>query len=91
LRTTLDQGLYLETISRPDPDQEFALADAFDATHGQVTAWAALRSLEQAGLIDLRQIAPVVNSRLSRNREKDVATPARTPASRPPPTPTRSS
>jgi hypothetical protein len=60
LRATLDQGLYLETFFRLDPDLEFALADATDATHRQVTAWAALRSLEQAGLIDLREIAPAV-------------------------------
>ena len=36
------------------------MADADDATHRQVTAWAALRSLQQAGLIELREIAPAV-------------------------------
>jgi hypothetical protein len=60
LRATLDLGLYLSAISRLDPDLEFALADAEDATLRQVTAWASLRSLEQAGLIGLAQIAPAV-------------------------------
>ena len=60
LRATLDLGLYLSAISRLDPDLEFALADAEDATHRQVAAWASLRSLEQAGLIGLPQIAPAV-------------------------------
>jgi hypothetical protein len=43
-----------------DPDLEFALADADDATHRQVAAWASLRSLEHAGLIGLPHIAPAV-------------------------------
>jgi hypothetical protein len=60
LRATLDLGLYLSAISRLDPDLEFALANADDATHRQVAAWASLRSLEQAGLIGLPQIAPAV-------------------------------
>ncbi|MEU7906207.1 hypothetical protein [Actinoplanes sp. NPDC049118] len=60
LRATLHQGLALDAISRLDPDLEFALADADDATHRQVAAWAALRSLERAGLIGLPQIAPAV-------------------------------
>jgi hypothetical protein len=60
LRATLNQGLYLEAISTLDPTLEFALADADDGTHRQVAAWAALRSLEQAGLIHLREIAPAV-------------------------------
>jgi hypothetical protein len=60
LRATLHEGLALDAISRLDPDLEFALADADDATHRQVAAWAALWSLEQAGLIGLPQIAPAV-------------------------------
>jgi len=60
LRATLHVGLALDLISRLDEDLEFALADADDATHRQVAAWAALRSLEQAGLIGLPQIAPAV-------------------------------
>jgi hypothetical protein len=36
------------------------MADADDATHRQVAAWAALQSLEQAGIIGLPQIAPAV-------------------------------
>jgi hypothetical protein len=60
LRATLELGLYLNQISELDPDLEFALAETDDATHRRVAAWAALRSLEQAGLIDLPQIAPAV-------------------------------
>ena len=60
LRATLDVGLALDAISALDPDLEFALAEADDTTHRQVAAWAALRSLEQAGLIGLPQIAPAV-------------------------------
>jgi hypothetical protein len=60
LRATLHEGVALDLISVLDPDLEFALAEADDATHRQVAAWAALRSLEQAGLIDLPPVAPAV-------------------------------
>ncbi|MEV6350778.1 hypothetical protein [Actinoplanes sp. NPDC051851] len=53
-------GLYYEDLSRLDMDLEFALADADDQTHRQVAAWAALQCLQEAGLIDLPQIAPAV-------------------------------
>ncbi|MBU2664884.1 hypothetical protein KOI35_15380 [Actinoplanes bogorensis] len=60
LRATLTAGLYLDAISQLDPDLEFALSEADDATHRRVAAWAALRSLAQAGLVDLPEIAPAV-------------------------------
>ena len=41
-------------------DLEFALAEAGDRTHRQVAAWAALRCLDEAGLIGLRPLAPAV-------------------------------
>ena len=51
---------YLDALSRLDMDLEFALADADDRTHRQVAAWAALRSLDEAGLIGLPQLAPAI-------------------------------
>ncbi|GAB1639617.1 hypothetical protein [Krasilnikovia sp. MM14-A1259] len=54
------EGLYLSAISELDIDLEFAVADADDATQRQIATWATLRSLEQAGLVDLPQIAPAV-------------------------------
>ena len=54
------EGLYLSAISQLDIDLEFALAEADDTTHRHVAGWATLRSLEQAGLVDLPQIAPAV-------------------------------
>ncbi|GGN93532.1 hypothetical protein GCM10010112_81870 [Actinoplanes lobatus] len=54
------EGLYLDAISRLDIDLEFAVADADDATQRQIATWATLRSLEQAGLVDLPPIAPAV-------------------------------
>lgn len=54
------EGLYLSAISELDIDLEFALAEADDATHRRVAAWATLRSLEQAGLIVLPAIAEPV-------------------------------
>ncbi|HWS38164.1 MAG TPA: hypothetical protein VN408_36190 [Actinoplanes sp.] len=58
LRRTLDTGLYLSVLSRIDMDLEFALSAVDDRTHRAVTAWAALRCLEDSGLIGLPQIAP---------------------------------
>lgn len=62
LRRTLEfgVGLALDALSRLDMDLEFALADADDQLHRQVAAWAALRCLEEAGLIGLPQLAPAV-------------------------------
>ncbi|MEV6349205.1 hypothetical protein [Actinoplanes sp. NPDC051851] len=53
-------GLALGTLSRLDVDLEFALAEVDDRTHRQVAAWAALRCLEEAGMIGLPQLAPAV-------------------------------
>lgn len=50
-------GLALDALSRLDMDLEFALAGADDQVHRQVAAWAALRCLEEAGLIGLPQLA----------------------------------
>ncbi|MBW6436906.1 hypothetical protein KZ829_24480 [Actinoplanes hulinensis] len=54
------EGLYLDAISELDIDLEFAVADADDATQRHIATWATLRSLEQAGLVDLPQIAAAV-------------------------------
>ena len=62
LRRTLESGLALDALSRLDMDLEFALAEADDRTHRRVTAWAALRCLEEAGLIGLAQLAPAVTA-----------------------------
>lgn len=62
LRRTLEfgVGLALDALSRLDMDLEFALAEADDRTHRQVAAWAALRCLEQSGLIGIPQLTPAV-------------------------------
>ena len=62
LRATLGAGLSLRTISALDPELEFALADVEDEVHRQVAAWAVLRSLTQAGLVDRPQLAPAVTA-----------------------------
>jgi hypothetical protein len=56
------QGLYATLLARLDIELTFALSEADDATHRAVAAWAAVRALEQAGLIDLPAIAPAVTA-----------------------------
>jgi hypothetical protein len=56
------QGLYAADLTRLDIDLAFALSETDDTTHRAVAAWATLRSLEHAGLIDLPSIAPAVKA-----------------------------
>jgi hypothetical protein len=54
------RGMHGTNLRILDMDLTFALAEADDATHRAVAAWAALRALEQAGLIDVPSVAPAV-------------------------------
>jgi hypothetical protein len=53
-------GLYAKTLAQLDIDLTFALAETGDAVHRAVAAWAAVRALEHAGLVDLPAIAPAM-------------------------------
>jgi hypothetical protein len=54
------RGMHGTNLRTLDMGLTFALAEADDATHRAVAAWAALRALEQAGLIDVPLVAPAV-------------------------------
>lgn len=58
LRATLDQGLWSSALTELDPQLEFALAEADDAVHRRIAAWAALRCADVSGLIDLSEFEP---------------------------------